>query len=132
MFKLVVEEAGSSLAVRLWNSAYPVASSILLYPEARAALAAAQRAGRLTGEVYPRVVAEFEEKYGELAAVGVDEGIARSAGSQAESFGLRGYDAVHLATALGLGEEEVALITWDDDLNQAAESVGLAVAGSFD
>lgn len=127
----MVEEPGSSLAVKLWNSAYPVVSSILLYPEARAALAAARRAGRLTSEVYPRVVAEFEEKYEELVAVGVDRVIARSAGLQAESFGLRGYDAVHLATALDLGEEEVALITWDGDLGQAAESIGFAVAGSF-
>jgi len=127
-----MEETGSSLAVKLWNSAYPVASSILLYPEARAALAAAQRAGRLTEKTYPRVVAEFEEKYEELVAVGVDQVIARSAGSQAESFGLRGYDAVHLATALDLGGEEVALITWDNDLNQAAQSLGLVVAGSFE
>lgn len=132
MFKLVVEETGSSLAVKLWNSAYPVVSSILLYPEARAALAAAQRAGRLTSGVYPQAVAEFEEKYEELIAVGVDQVIARSAGLQAESLGLRGYDAVHLATALDLGEEEVALVTWDDDLDRAARSLGLAVAGSFE
>jgi predicted nucleic acid-binding protein len=128
----MVEEAGSSLAAKLWNSAYPVVSSILLYPEARAALAAARRAGRLTSEAYRYVVAEFEEKYEELVAIGVDQVIARSAGIQAESLGLRGYDAVHLATALDLGEEEVALITWDDDLDRAAQSLGLAVAGSFE
>lgn len=43
---------------------------------------------------------------------------------------LRGYDAVHLATALELGDEEIVLVTWGRDLAQAAERVGLGVAGA--
>jgi predicted nucleic acid-binding protein len=39
-----------------------------------------------------------------------------------EDLGLRGYDAVHLATVLELGDEEVVLATWDRDLAQAADA----------
>lgn len=67
--------------------------------------------------------------YAGLVTIGVDQELARSAGEHAEHLGLRGYDAVHLITALELGDEEVVLITWDRDLAQAAERVGLSIAG---
>jgi predicted nucleic acid-binding protein len=62
----------------------------------------------------------------ELVQVGVDDALAHDAGELAEALALRGYDAVHLASALALGDEEVALITWDGDLSSAAERMGLA------
>ena len=61
--------------------------------------------------------------------MGVDREIANRAGENAEDLALRGYDAVHLATALELGDEDVVLVTWDRDLAQAAERVGLGIAG---
>jgi len=128
--KLVVDEDGSDLASELWNTAQPVASSILAYPEGRAALAAAQRSGRLSRRAFAQAVADFEQIQSELVSIGVDEALAHHAGELAEGLGLRGYDAVHLASALGLGGEETALITWDLDLHAAAEHVGLGVAGS--
>jgi predicted nucleic acid-binding protein len=126
----VIEEEGSDEAVTLWNSPFLPASSLLAYPESRAALASARRAGRLQGQRYAQSIADFESRYAGLAIVGVDEHIARSAAVQAEAFGLRGYDAVHLASALALGQEEVTLVTWDGDLADAAEALGVAVAGS--
>lgn len=127
--KLVVVEDGSDLAAELWGSAYPAASSILAYPEGRAALAAARRLNRLGKEGHKEAVATFEELYADLVTVGVDQELARHAGEHAEDLGLRGYDAVHLATALELGDEEVVLVTWDRDLAQAAEHLGLGIAG---
>jgi predicted nucleic acid-binding protein len=63
-----------------------------------------------------------------VISVGVDDQLARGAGKLAEDLGLRGYDAVHLATALGLGDDDSVVVTWDEDLRRAAERVGLAVA----
>ncbi len=74
-------------------------------------------------------LAAFEELQADLITIGVDQALARHAGERAEDLGLRGYDAVHLATALELGDEEVVLVTWDRDLAQAAECVGLGTAG---
>jgi uncharacterized protein len=42
--------------------------------------------------------------------------------------GLRGYDAVHLASALALTSTRIVLATWDADLRRAAVTEGLAVA----
>lgn len=129
MVKLVVVEDGSKLAAKLWDDAYPAASSILAYPEGRAALAVARRLDRLGEEEHREAFRVFEELYAELTTVGVDQELAARAGSYAEDLGLRGYDAVHLTTALELGDEEVVLVTWDRDLARAAERVGLGIAG---
>jgi predicted nucleic acid-binding protein len=99
-----------------------VASSILAYPENRVALAAARRGGRLTAREHARALADFEDLQGELVSIGVDEALARRAGSLADELRLRGYDAVHLATALELGDDDVALVTWDADLRARPNS----------
>jgi predicted nucleic acid-binding protein len=128
LIKLVVVEDGSELAAELWDSGHPAASSILAYPEGRAALAAARRQGRLDNSEHAQALTAFEELQSELVSVGVDADLARRAGEHAETLGLRGYDAVHLATALELGDEEVVVVTWDRDLAKAAQKVGLGLA----
>ena len=117
------------MAAKLWGDAYPAASSILAYPEGRAALAAARRLDRLGKEEHRKALAAFEELYAELTTVGVDQELVARAGGYAEDLGLRGYDAVHLTTALELGDEEIVLVTWDRELARAAERVGLGIAG---
>lgn len=92
-------------------------------------MAAAQRLGRLGATEHREALAAFEELYAELVTVGLDQELAARAGEHAEGFGLRGYDSVHLATALELGDEELVLVTWDRDLAGAAERAGLGIAG---
>jgi uncharacterized protein len=122
-----VVEDGSDVAAQLWDS-YPAAASVLAYAEARAALAAARRAGRLTVRAHGRAVAELDVVNAELVIVGVDQALAQRAGELADECALRGYDAVHLASALALGPGDTILATWDRDLSNAAVGVGLAVA----
>jgi predicted nucleic acid-binding protein len=122
-----VVEDGSDVAAELWGG-YPAASSVLAYPEARAALAAARRAGRLMGRAHARAVAELDALGAELVIVGVDEALAQRAGELAHERALRGSDAVHLASAFALGAAETILVTWDRDLSNAAVGAGLAVA----
>jgi uncharacterized protein len=124
---LIVVEDGSDVAGELWAS-YEAASSVLAYPEARAALAAARRAMRLSARAHDRAVAELDSLDAELVIVGVDEALARRAGELADERALRGYDAVHLASALALGPGDTILATWDRDLSNAAIGAGLAVA----
>jgi predicted nucleic acid-binding protein len=129
LIKLVLDEQGSDLALELWRSSARAASSLLAYPEGRAALAAARRQGRLDQPLYREAQKRFDRTYEELVAIGVDQQLAQTAGDLAEEFSLRGYDAVHLATALDLSEQDVALVSWDRDLSRAATAAGLAVLG---
>ena len=123
---MIVEE-GSELVAELWGSRHRATSSILSYPEGRAALAAARRGGRLSASGHGRARAEFESLHSELLLVGVDAPLARQAGQLAEELELRGYDAVHLASALALGSG-TALVSWDEELRHAATESGCAVA----
>ena len=111
----------------MWER-YTAAASILAYPEARAALAAARRANRLTTRAHQRAVAELGVLHSELAIVGVDDALAQRAGKLADEHALRGFDAVHLAGALALGATETILVTWDRDLSNAAVAADIAVA----
>ncbi len=126
----MVEES-SDAAAELWNTGLPAASSLLFYPEGRAALAAARRGRRLTAPGYQRALEEFEQLRLELAVIGIDEALAERAGDLAGELGLRGYDAVHLASAVSLGANVTSLVTWDRDLRDAATRKGLAVAPAF-
>ncbi len=98
-----------------------------MYPEARAALAVAQRSGRIDEAGRRRAVADLEAACTAMALIGVDWALAQHAGELAELHALRGYDAVHLATALSVDEPTLALVTWDRDLADAAVRAGRAV-----
>jgi len=123
----VIVEAGSDLVGELWGTRLRAASNILCYPEGRAALAAARRGGRLSPAGHRRAREDFESLQSELLLVGIDEPLARQAGHLAEELGLRGYDAVHLASALALGTD-TTLVSWDEDLRRLAARSGRAVA----
>jgi uncharacterized protein len=127
LIKLVISEQGSALMRQLWLGADRGASSVLAYAEGRAALASARRSDRLTQSIYAEAVRSFDRSYEEVVAIGVDEQLTRAAGALASEFALRGYDAVHLATALSIAEHDVALVSWDRDLCDAAVAAGLTV-----
>jgi predicted nucleic acid-binding protein len=124
----VFDEPGSELAAELWDRAESVVSSQLVYPEARAAAAAAHRRRRITSTTLRRAVDRIDELCTELDVIGLDPDLAHSAGDLAEAHGLRGYDAVHLATALSVESDSMLLATWDGDLARAAVAAGCSVS----
>ena len=122
------DEPGSELAAELWDRAESVVSSQLVYPEARAAAAAAHRRRRITSTTLRRAVDRIDELCTEFDVIGLDPDLAHSAGDLAEAHGLRGYDAVHLATALSVESDSMLLATWDGDLARAALTAGCSVS----
>ena len=70
---------------------------------------------------------KLESLYDDLLRVGIDEELVRHAGELAGELALRGYDAVHLASALALGWD-TTLVSWDSDLRRAAVRCGFVVA----
>lgn len=123
----MIDEDGSELAAELWATRHRAASSILSYPEGRAALAAARRGGRLSASGHHQACEELESLHGELSLIGIDGCLARHAGQLAEDCALRGYDAVQLASALAAGCT-TTLVSWDQDLRRAAARNGCAIA----
>lgn len=124
----MLEEPGSDLADELWLGAGRVHSSQVAYPELRAAVAAACRAGRLPTRRLPAIVRAIDELDAEIDTIAVDEGLARHAGELAERHALRGFDAIHLAAALSAHSDRLVVVTWDRALADAASEAGCMVA----
>lgn len=125
---LIIKEATSDNCRRLWNEATRVASVRLLSPETHAALARAACMGRLTPGQLTNAVDELESLIEQLDIIEVSSEIARATGELAQRFGLRGYDAVHLAAGLVMNDADVVLVTGDHDLAAAAQATGIATA----
>lgn len=125
---LLVAEASSARAATLWDGADRAVSIRLIYPEGRAALAQAQRLGRLTVRQLRAAVREFEARYQELDLVALDDVLARRAGHLAELHGLRGYDAVHLAAADRVRDPDLVVVAGDRALLTAAAAEGIATS----
>lgn len=128
LIPLVIEESTSSGAARLWDSATRMVSVRLVYPEGRAALAQAQRMGRLSPRQLRSAVAGLESLDRQLDHVEVTAPLAARAGQLAEDHALRGYDAVHLAAVELITDEDLVVVVGDQDLKSAAHALGLATA----
>jgi len=115
LVKLVLDEPDSA-AMRRWylESETVLCSRIGIVETQRAVARFAHDAAHL--EVITRSVTVLE----------FDAAISGQAGSIAPAA-LRTLDAIHLATALMLGAELDAFVTYDDRLAAAARSIGLPV-----
>lgn len=126
LIELIIEEAGSDRAEAVWHAADGVTSAALIIVEARAALAAAARGGRLSNRQHKDAKAELDRLVADLHLVRITEQLLHEAAELAEIEGLRGYDAVHLAAALTAGAS--VLTSADGALCEAAARRGLHIA----
>jgi predicted nucleic acid-binding protein len=126
--KLVVEEAGSDLVADLWDGCDAALSSRLAYPEVRAALAGAGRNRDLDDDDLTAAEEAWEEYWSATRPVELTAEVERHAGHLARLHQLRGADAVHLASALAIGNPELILAVWDQRLHACARAARLCVA----
>ena len=128
--KLYLKEAFSEDTAQFFTVAQFVSTHELAYVETRAALAAARRASRLDDAEYTISVRNFSSdwSYG-MTSVNTDDALLERAAELAEGFGLRGYDAMHLASAHRLRSQlpELEFVSFDRTLNRAAKLLGLSL-----
>ena len=107
-----------------------VATSRVAYPEARAALARRQREAAITRGALARAVSALDRDLRRFVVVELSAKVARRAGELAERRALRGFDAIHLASALEMEELTGAapsFCCFDDRLREAASAEGLSI-----
>lgn len=126
LVKLAVEEIGSDDSADLWDAADAVLTSRVAYAEVRAALAAAWRDHRLTKAQLSEGIQLWSTFWSALRILELDGQLAEQAGDLAQEHALSGFDAVHLASALLLANDDTVLATWDRRLHAAARTLGFA------
>lgn len=128
LVKLYVREPDSEDIKRRVRESDVVATSLVTYVEARAALARKLREKGLTERDYAAVKTDLDRDWDTLFVLKLTDALARTAGNLAEKHGLRGYDSIHLASALELKEaisSPVLFSSSDARLGEAAHLEGL-------
>ena len=128
LLKLVIAEDGADQAELLWQSVGEVVVSRLAWPEAVAALAAAQRGRRLTDEDHRTAIGALRLCFDRCTTISVADRLVDHAANLAADLHLRAADAIHLATALAVMEADSLFVTWDRRLRLAAIQAGLVSA----
>ena len=127
LVKRHVVEQGSREVVECAARADVVATSLISRAEVAAALAKAVRA-KLLDETGARAAQRaFTAQWNDIARIPVTEALVARADTLAWEHGLRGYDAVQLASAVLLQESlgtAVRLATFDRQLWDAARRAG--------
>ena len=130
LVKLLIDEVGTTEAGLIWDEPDALVSARVGHVEARAALAAARRQGRITNDVFTNSIRGLEVLWSQLSVIEIDEDLMRLAGDLANEHGLRAYDAVHLAAAHLVGADVFS--SADRRLCAAASSDGFHVANPID
>lgn len=104
LVKLYVEEQGSQVVEELVKISEVTATSLVAYAEARAAFARRNREGAFTPEEYGRLTAFFNQDWDNYLIIRLTNEVVRLAGDLSEKHALRGFDAIHLSSALTLGK----------------------------
>lgn len=131
LVKLYIVEPNADIVYRAVSEATLVCSSAIGYVETRSALARRLREGWLDEVGHARAVAELDINWVGVRRRNVTDSLAMQAGAIAQAYGLRGYDAVHLASALDFQRRngEITFLGFDDRLNDAAVQAGLTLYG---
>ena len=122
---LIIDEPTSASSQRAWLAAEEVVVSLLAYVEAAAALARAERMGRLDANEHRDAMIELERLWVSVVVVEPREDTVLHAAALSRRFGLRGYDAVHCATAVEAASDDFVAVSGDRDLIDAWRELGL-------
>ena len=130
LVKLYVREPGTDETRARLDGASLVATSRVAYPEARAAFARRQREGGIGRRALARAVSALDRDLDRFVVVELSAKVARRAGELAERRALRGFDAIHLASALEVEQltgSTPSFSCFDDRLREAASAEGLPI-----
>jgi len=128
LVKLYVAEEGSPLCRQAVADARLVSTSAVAYVEARAAFARKRRERALSPAAHRGLVRALNGDWGRYLRIEASDALIHEAASMADRHRLRGYDALHLASAVLLRNrlaEEVIFSSWDRTLEAAARREGL-------
>lgn len=124
-----VSETGSSEVQSLLTKGEPVASATIAYAELYSGLTRRHQEGGLSPLQYRRACRHFERDWMAFIKVELGDEILSSARALIQRHTLRAFDAIHLASALGLqaaANEPVTFMASDERLLRAATGERLA------
>ena len=125
LIKRFVKERGSPLVQSLMRRSEPIATAKIAYAEFFAGLTRKLREGGIAGTHYARACRQFESDWQAYLRVELQDDILLVARDLIQRHPLRGFDAIHLASAMSLKNalgEEIIFVAADERLLHAAQA----------
>ena len=133
--KWFFDETYSDIARSAKDKADIAFTSILSYPEVLSAFIRARKEGRCNKSDMEAITDEFRRIWGDFRWIKINEKMIYETRGLITKHGLRGYDAVHLVSALLIYEEgkksDLFFSCFDRVLNRAARKEGLLIHKSI-
>lgn len=129
LIKLFLNEADSAAVTEL-AAAGPVCVCRIAFAETLATFARRAREQPSDADLVDSAKRTFTLHWPRLAIVDVSQSVVERAGDYADTFALRGYDAVQLAAAQELAialPDATTFACFDTRLNKAARALGMVV-----
>jgi uncharacterized protein len=130
LVKRYVKETFSDLVITLWNGAEEIVTSSVAYAETMASFFKKKRECGSGDGVIKEALDSFQKEWLGFIRVEVNDGLNGHIRKVVEKHPLRGFDAIHLASALLIQERlpgEFTFACFDNRLLEAAEKEGLMV-----
>jgi uncharacterized protein len=128
LVKRYVNEPWSSQTIDLTTTAEVVATSLVSRAQVAAALAKAARVRMVSSDAARKAQRAFAQDWPDLARIPITEALVARAETLAWNHGLRGYDAIQLASALAWRDSvgtDVVVATFDAHLWTAVREAGM-------
>jgi predicted nucleic acid-binding protein len=129
LVKRYVAEVGSR-AVRQLVRRRTVAVSRIAYAELAAAVARLEREREITPDDRDRIFARLDADFAGFTIVEIRPAVVRRIPALVVQTPLRGYDAVHLASALAIRERGPSIDFWSADRALVAASIAQGLKGT--
>ena len=127
-------EESSGDVIAIWQSAAQVVTSFVAYSETMACIYRKQREGGLLPDPTSVIVSRFRSDWESFIRVKVNADLCSHIDRVVEEYPLRGFDAIHLASALVIHERlprNFVFACFDERLLHAAASEGLETFPTF-
>lgn len=128
LVKLYIDEPDSDAVAARVQLADLVATASLTYAEMCATFARRKREGQLTAAEHRTLRRRFDADWTSFMIVDADDSLVRAAGTLTDSHGLRGADAIQLASferlLAGADDDGIEFLCADDRLSKAARDLG--------
>ena len=130
LVKKYFDEKGSSDVISLWKQADAIATSAVAYAEAMAAFYRKFREGNVDGSSFEKIIDAFEIDWKSVVVVMVSSDLNRMIKKTVSEHSIRGFDTIHLASALIINEtveQNLIFCCYDNRLLSAASAEKLEI-----
>ena len=130
LLKKYFKESGSIDIITLWKKADEIVTSSVAYAEAMAAMHRKKREADIQSQKFRNLLKSFQLDWVSFIRVDVTDDLNEIIDGLVSEYPLRGFDAIHLASAIVVKEkipEDFVFACFDKQLNHAAANENLTI-----